>query len=130
MTTLVEIMLLGEKGLERRLCGLAILQPKVIAALTIRPEVDREAREFFTRFDQKKDEILAANEADAIRIAYGCCNPVDFFRFWAAVEDVNAYELAPNFGKELIAMRSLRKAVRWIETSGILKAVIHDIESI
>jgi hypothetical protein len=123
----VEIMLRAEAALERRLCGLAICQPKVIASLKIRPEVDLGAKEFFAKFDQRREEILASDDLRAIQIAVECCPTTrDFDRFWRAIEDVNTVDLAPNFGSELVAARTARKAIHWVESSDLLAEVLKD----
>ncbi len=120
----VEIMLRAEAALERRLCGLAICQPKVIATLTIRPEIDLAAKEFFDTFDRRKVDIMTADTEAAIKIAVECCSSYrDFYRFWTAVDEINAHREAPNFGAELIAARTARKAIAWVESSGILEGV-------
>lgn len=119
-------MLRAEAALDRELSGLALCQPRVIAKSAIRPEVDIGAIAFFKKFDARKSEILAADELEAIKIAYRCIEQPDFFRFWRAINEVNAFETAPKFGEELIAIRAARKAIRWIETSGLLKEAEYD----
>lgn len=127
MATLAEIMLLAEHKLERRLCGLAICQPKVIALSKIRPEVEIGAIAFFKEFEKRIPDILAADELTAIKIALLCCkNYRDFWNFFTAIDNLNTFEVAPNYGAELIAARTARKAIHWVETSGILEEAKYD----
>lgn len=124
MPTMVEIILRAERALERRLCGMAIIHPKIIASLSIRPEIDLAAIEFYKRFEKRIPDILAAEDDDAaIRIAVTCCKARDFFHFWAAVRSVNAFEESQSIEKELNAIRTARKAIRWVEESRILEEV-------
>lgn len=124
MNTMVEIILRAEAAMERRLCGMAIIHPKIIVSLSIRPEVDLAAIEFYKEFGKRIPEILAAADDDAaILIALKCCKRRDFFHFWAAVSTINAFEESQNFERELNAIRTARKAIRWVEESRILEEV-------
>lgn len=127
MAMLVEIMLAAEAALERRLCGLAICQPKIIAVSTIRPEIDQGAIAYFKKFDAQINDIQSADELGAITLAVGCCSSYrDFWRFYAAIDGLNTCQVAPNFGAELIAARTARKTIRWVEESGLLKEGMYD----
>lgn len=128
MSGLVEIMLSAEAALERRLCGLAICRPKTMAESAVRPEIDLGAKAFYDKFEKAIPEILAATEDDAITLAVYCCASYrDFFRFYAAIQDIDTFHTAPNFGAELIAARTARKALRYLEEHpDILKAGEYD----
>jgi len=49
-TGLLEILLLGERALEQRMAGVALVQPNLAASFTVKPEVDQGAMEFFIAF--------------------------------------------------------------------------------
>lgn len=124
MPLMTEIILRAEAALERRLCGIAIIHPKVIAALSIRPEIDLAAIEFYKEFDKRRAAILAAEDDDAaILIALKGCNRRDYFHFMAAVDAVNALEESRAIEQEINATRTARKAIRWVEESRILQEV-------
>lgn len=124
MPAMVDVILRTEAAMERRLCGMALIHPKIIASLSIRPEIDLAAIEFYKRFEKRIPDILAVEDDDAaIRIAMTCCKTRDFFHFWAAVSSINAFEESQTFEKELNAIRTARKAIRWVEESRILEEV-------
>lgn len=125
--TMVEAMLRAEAALDRELTGLALIQPQIIAKIDIRPEVDIAAIEFFKRFDARKEDILAADQLEAIKIAYDCVGQRDFFKFWSGIYMVNTFQTAPEFGAELIAVRVARKAILWLEANpDILQRGVYD----
>jgi len=126
MPDLVDIFLAAEGALERELCGLAIFQPQVIAKSEIRPEVNLAAIEFFKKFDARKDEILAADDLEAIKISCGCCDKDDWYRFYAEIYGVNTFVDAQIFGPDLIALRTVRKALTWVQESGVLQRGKYD----
>lgn len=126
MSNLIDQYLLVEGKMERRLAGLAIFQPKAAAQSTIRPQIDQSAITFFKKFDERREEILKADTGEAIRIAFSCCEHYDFYRFFSMIMDINTVEEAPKFGRELVALRTARKAIRWVEESGLLERWIHD----
>ena len=120
--TLVEIMLRAEAALDRQLAGIALIRPQDALKLSIRPEVDLAAKGFFLRLDRRKDEIFKADELASIHIAMGSVKQRDAWRILAAVDDVDTYAALSTIASELNAIRTARKAVRWVETSGLLES--------
>ena len=123
---LTDLMIRAESGLERKLCGLAIFQPKTIAELTadFTPEIDQAAIAFFMKFKKRRAEIMQATHDQALDIVMPCCGPDDFFnRFWPMVSanEINTYTGAQEILTEIIAARTARKAIRWVEQSGLLE---------
>ncbi|TDA63897.1 MAG: hypothetical protein D9V45_12890 [Chloroflexi bacterium] len=119
MPALVDIFLAAEGALERELCGIAILRPQEFAKSDIRPEVNLAAIAFFKKFDELKDDILAADELAAITLAHACAGD-DFWKFWSELYGVNSAEESQTIGSNIIALRTVRKAVSWVEESGVL----------
>lgn len=126
MPALVDIFLAAEGAFERELAALAIFQPQTIANLDIRPEINQAAIAFFKKFDKRKDEILAADDLTAIKIACECCEKDDWYRFYAEIYGVNTFIESQKFGPDLIALRTVRKALMWIQESGVLQRGIYD----
>lgn len=123
-----DIIAQAEAMLERRAAGLAICQPKALAQQNITPEVDLPAISFFRKFNQRRKEILESDELMAIKIAISCSGD-DFWNLYRTTNDPRqefiAFQEAKKISKELAAVRTSRKAIQWVESSGILQEVTY-----
>lgn len=126
MTTplLVDSLLQGERQLERRLAGCALIQPRNVVALDVRPEIDLGAVALFRRLDQHKEDLLNRESDDlrSINFAWRCAGQ-DAWLFFDAICDLNTFTLLPTLPDEIRALRAARKAAAWIEHSGLLGEV-------
>ena len=134
---LVDLMIRAEARLERRAAALAMVQPKILAETSAgwAPEVDQAAIRFFQKFEKARAEILKADNDRSIELARSCCGP----GFWLIMETIdqqsaetydmsilaggykiNSYDAAQSIISEITAARAARKAIRWVEQSGIL----------
>lgn len=126
-----DILTQAEGRLERRLAAVAMFQPKVIAQLDYLPEIDLSAKSFFQKFNSRRADILNASELQAIQLAYACCGydgdwyHADFWKFFGALGDTNTFQYAQEIGRDLAALKTVRKSVRWIETSGLLEGAAY-----
>lgn len=121
---LVDALLRGEHELERRLAGCALIHPRDVVFLDVRPEIDAAAIAFFRRLDRHKADLLTGNSDDlrSINFAWRCA-AVDAWIFWDAVRDLNTFTILPRLPDEIRALRAARKAAAWIQESGLLAEV-------
>lgn len=122
---LVDSLLRGERALERRLAGCALLHPQDVVAMDIRPEIDQAAVAFFQRLDKHKADLLAgaSDSLRSINFAWHCAGR-DAWAFYDAVRDLNAFTLLPTLPDEIRALRVSRKAATWIEQQSDLVKLI------
>lgn len=121
---LVDAILQGERQLERRLAGCALVHPRDAVALAVRPEIDLAAIAFFRRLDRHAADLLASDPDDlrSINFAWRCAGR-DAWLFWDAVRDLNSFSELPTLPDEVRALRAARKAATWIQDSGLLQEV-------
>ena len=128
-TGLLEILLLGERALEQRMAGVALVQPNLAASFTVKPEVDQGAMEFFYRFYQRRKEIKAAEPKQAIAIALSCVPSwADAYRFLGAIDNLDTVQLAAEVEQNLTAMRTSRKAAAWLEKSDLMRVIASEVQ--
>lgn len=130
MTTgLIDALLLGEGVLERQMAGVALIQPDLAADFTVIPEVDKGAKAFFERFYQRRKEIKAAEPKQAIKLALSCIPSwTDAYRFLGAIDDIDTVQAAAEVEKNLIAMRTSRKAAAWLEKSDLMRIIAKEVQ--
>ena len=125
---LQELFIYAERKRERCLAGLALIRPREVARMKVRPQLDHDAMQFFVAFDARRDGILEADEAGAIRLALQCCTPFkNFWVLWGALGDQNSLDELETIQNDIIALRAVRKAVRWIEERQLIRKVTNDI---
>ncbi len=125
---LTEVILFAARQYERRLAALALARPREVAQMTVRPEYDDEAKRFFQAFDARREAILAGGEDDAIREALQCCKPFsNFWVLWGALGEENTLEELQTIQNDIIALRAVFKAVRWVEDRQLIRRVENDI---
>ena len=130
MTTgLIDALLLGEGVLERQMAGVALIQPDLAADFTVMPEVDKGAKAFFERFYSRRKEIKAAEPKQAIKLALSCIPSwTDAYRFLGAIDDIDTVQAAAEVEKNLIAMRTSRKAAAWLEKSDLMRIIAKEVQ--
>ena len=130
MTTgLIDALLLGEGVLERQMAGVALIQPDLAADFTVMPEVDKGAKAFFERFYSRRKEIKAAEPKQAIKLALSCIPSwTDAYRFLGAIDDIDTVQAAAEVEKNLIAMRTSRKAAAWLEKSDLMRVIAKEVQ--
>ena len=130
MTTgLINALLLGEGVLERQMAGVALIQPDLAADFTVMPEVDKGAKAFFERFYSRRKEIKAAEPKQAIKLALSCIPSwTDAYRFLGAIDDIDTVQAAAEVEKNLIAMRTSRKAAAWLEKSDLMRIIAKEVQ--
>ena len=128
-TGLLDALLSGERALERRMAGVALVQPDLAADFTIMPEVDKGAMEFFYRFYQRRNEIKAAEPKQAIAIALSCVPSwADAYRFLGAIDDTDTVQAASVIEQNLTALRASRKAAAWLEKSDLMRVIAKEVQ--
>ena len=128
-TGLLDALLLGEGALERQMAGVALIQPDLAADFTVMPEVDKGAKAFFERFYSRRKEIKAAEPKQAIKLALSCIPSwTDAYRFLGAIDDIDTVQAAAEVEKNLIAMRTSRKAAAWIEKSDLMRLIAKEMQ--
>ena len=128
-TGLLDTLLSGERALERRMAGVALVQPDLAADFTIMPEVDKGAMEFFYRFYQRRNEIKAAEPKQAIAIALSCVPSwADAYRFLGAIDDTDTVQAASVIEQNLTALRASRKAAAWLEKSDLMRVIASEVQ--
>ena len=128
-TGLLDALLSGERALERRMAGVALVQPDLAADFTIMPEVDEGAKEFFYRFDKRRKEIKAAEPKEAIKIALSCVPSwADAYRFLGAIDDTDTVQAASVIEQNLTALRASRKAAAWLEKSDLMRVIASEVQ--
>jgi len=128
-TGLLDVLLSGERMLERQMAGVALVQPNLAIDFTIMPEVDKGAMEFFYRFYQRRKEIKAAEPKQAIAIALSCVPSwADAYRFLGAIDDTDTVQAASEIEQNLTAMRLSRKAAAWLEKSDLMRIIASEVQ--
>jgi hypothetical protein len=126
---MTDLMIRAEAKLERRAAALSIFQPKVLGETSagFKPEIDQIAIQFFQKFEKVRYEIMSADHLKSIELARGCCSVEEFFRYlWPTIGgNLDTYDAAQEIINEIIMARAARKAVRWVEQSGILQEVLY-----
>ena len=128
-TGLIDALVLGEAVLERQMAGIALVQPDLAANFTVLPEVDKGAKAFFERFYSRRKEIKAAEPKQAIKLALSCIPSwTDAYRFLGAIDDIDTVQAAAEVEKNLIAMRTSRKAAAWLEKSDLMRIIAKEVQ--
>ncbi len=124
---LVDIMIRAESRLERKLAGLALYWPKTILKAThdYNPEVDLAAIDFFKEFKKNEKLIMASTHDKAVDIAFLCWDPVQCIRLFLSLGlECNTALDCQKIVSEITAARTARKAIRWVEESGLIEGVM------
>ena len=128
-TGLLDALTLGEVQLERLMAGIALVQPDLAATFTVMPEVDDGAKAFFRKFYLYRNEIKAAEPKQAIKLALSCIPSwTDAYRFLGAIDDIDTVQAAAEVEKNLIAMRTSRKAAAWLEKSDLMRVIAKEVQ--
>ena len=128
-TGLLDALLLGEGALERQMAGVALIQPNLAADFTVMPEVDGGAKAFFRKFYLYRNEIKSAEPKQAIKLALSCIPSwTDAYRFLGAIDDIDTVQAAAEVEKNLIAMRTSRKAAAWLEKSDLMRIIAKEVQ--
>jgi hypothetical protein len=119
---LVEILLCAEGKQERRVMAIALIYPKTIIELSKdwMPEIDLTVKEFWRKFQSKRNAIMDADDDGALELVMNCCSYKDRLDCLNLVRDINTYRAAHEIFTESKALRMGRKAMRFIEASELL----------
>ncbi len=125
---LVELIIRAEAALEKRLLALAVIYPKTIIETSngFEPEIDLTVCRFWRKFKDQKEEILGADTETAQAIALGCTERGEWLIYTDSYLKDNAFLALGTIIPDLTAIRTVRKAIRWVEERGLLtEAVYH-----
>ena len=122
---LVDILLLAEKNVERRLAVCLALHPKEVLILSektnVTPEIDAEVVEFWEKVQRRKREILDAKDLEVSKITLSLVPNKHYdlscrWSWWQVLLDTdNTFDIIEKTIEDLRALKISRKAAIYVQ---------------